>query len=108
MIRYSFQDLLKYQNELNERLDEEKVNNIINDILTELQEKIEKYPTSYAFIYTTYFDWDKGEGFRLSQCSQAELAMIKSYLQNMGFQVKYYIDNSAYIDGLKLTWGREP
>lgn len=107
MIRYSFQDLLKYQNELNEQLDKEKVNNVINDILTALQEQIEKYPTLYAFVYKHYFDWDEGEGLHLAQCSQAELTMIKSYFQNMGFKVNYCMDDTS-IDGLKLTWGREP
>lgn len=107
MMRYSFNDFLKYQNELNERLDKQKVDAIIDDILMELRKQVECYPTLYAFIYRVCFDWDKGEGFRLSACSQAELTMIKSYFQDMGFTVVYDTDDTS-IDGLKLTWGREP
>ena len=107
MMRYSFKDFLKYQNELNEQFDKQKVNAIIDDMLIELRKQVECFPTLYAFIYKFYFNWDKKESYYLTQCSQAELTAIKSYFQDMGFKVVYDTDDTS-IDGLKLTWGREP
>lgn len=115
MMRYSLKDFLKYQNELNNKCDEEKVERIIDSILKDLKRCIETHPTQHKCTLNYYAginsDSDRIDYIRLSHCSATELSQVKDYFEQMGFKVSYspedYITPELkhwYIAGFTFEW----
>lgn len=99
MMRYSFKDFLTYQNKLNEKCDEEKVEETIDCVLRRLKYIIEKYPTTHKKELNLFFksmEDDSGDVINLSRYTATELSRIKQYFEEMGFKVSYSYDD-AYV-----------
>lgn len=112
MMRYSFSDFLKYQNELNNNYCQETVDAMIDSILNELKRKIEQNPTIHAAYFGSYYDTDHyAKSFYRSSLKQ--LKAVKEYFENMGFTIEYLRDYESHspfndsvnsITGFALTW----
>lgn len=106
MMRYSFKEFLKYQNELNNRYDKEKVEHIIDDILNQLRLMVELYPTSHKCkIYNSSYNDDCY--YDLHHCSLSELREISNYFEDMGFTVTwvhYQDDETRHIQSFEISW----
>ena len=86
-MRYTFQQFLEFQNELNAKLDEELVEKSIDGILHELEKYIRRYPTSHKYIATRIYAEDRFYK-DLEQLTASEQNAIFDYLRNMGFRVE--------------------
>ena len=113
MMRYSFEDFLNYQNELNKRCDEKKVQETIDIILEKLKHSIERHPTRHKTCLTIFFKYmtdDSSDHLDFSLYTATELSKIKQYFEEMGFKVSYcyddtYVPNpSDYIRGFTFKW----
>ena len=118
MMRYSFQDFLDYQNELNDKYDQKVVDAMIDGVLTELRRYIEIHPTTHSYSIVGYYVKKNSRtiDFNLfsSGYSLKELKTVKEYLENMGFTVDYlkhplsndstFNDSVDKIEGFILTW----
>lgn len=107
MMRYSFSDFLNYQNELNNKYDEQKVNHMIDCFLKQLKRHIEKWPTSHTcFCHFCSKDFDNF--YSIPECSIKEIETIQKYFEEMGFDVQrcsHDKENDPYqINTLTLTW----
>lgn len=107
MMRYSFQDFLNYQDELNEKYDEEKVKCMIDGILVKLRTRIEQCPTTHTHIvYNNICDGDIC-CYDILNCSLTELQAISDYFEDMGFTVEWLHiqeDDNAAIVGFQMNW----
>lgn len=108
MMRYSFQDFLNYQNELNEKYDKEKVKCMIEDILVQLRTWIERYPTTHTHkVYDNLCDGGSC-CYDIVNCSLTELEAISHYFEDMGFNVEWLYDvrddDNTAIVGFKMDW----
>ena len=87
-MRYTFQQFLEFQNELNAKKDEKKVEETIDFILKRLEEHISFYPTSHKEM----FEWitiDSKPLYRLDEYTAVEQDAISNYLNNMGFRTEW-------------------
>ena len=107
MMRYSFQDFLNYQNELNKKYDKEKVECMIEGILVQLRTWIERYPTTHTHkVYDNLCDNDIC-CYDIFNCSLAELQVISDYFEDMGFTVEWFYmrdDGNEAVTGFKISW----
>lgn len=101
-MRYTFQQFLELQNELNAKLDEELVEKSIDGILNELEQYIRRYPTSHKYIATQIFD--RGRFYRdLERLTASEQNAIFDYLRDMGFRVE--LDSKFWAnDTMTISW----
>ena len=107
MMRYSFNDFLNYQNEINKKCDEQEVNYIIDNILKHLRKVIENHPTTRIAIIRYYWHPDSDKCFCLEHRSAAELSKVKKYFEDMGFKVSYTYNNDSPIypvEALQFEW----
>lgn len=105
-MRYSFQDFLDYQNELNNKYNGEKVECIIDNILYQLRSMIELYPTTHKCkIYNGSHNDDCN--YDLHHCSLNELRTISNYFKDMGFTVTWVYfknDKTRLIQCFEISW----
>lgn len=101
-MRYTFQQFLELQNELNAKLDEELVEKSIDGILNELEQHIRRYPTSHKYVDTQILD--RGYFYRdLGQLTASEQNAIFDYLRDMGFRVE--LDSRFWAnDTMTISW----
>lgn len=111
-MRYSFQDFLNYQNELNDKYCQETVDAMIDSILDELQRTIDENPTTHIALIHHYYTTNSYVEY-FYQSSLKQLEAVKEYFENMGFTVEYHRynrTNSSFnnstdgIKGFMLTW----
>lgn len=101
-MRYTFQQFLEFQNELNAKLDEELVEKSIDGILNELENYIQRYPTSRKYNATRIYD--QGYHYKdLEQLTTSEQNAIFNYLRDMGFRVELSSKFRAN-DIMTITW----
>ena len=86
-MRYTFQQFLEFQNELNAKLDEELVEKTVDGILSELEDHIRCYPTAHKYVITRIYVRDQYYK-KLEQLTASEQNAISDYFRNMGFRVE--------------------
>lgn len=106
MMRYSFQDFLDYQNELNDKCNEENVDCAIDYILNELYDQIEQWPTVHM-IKMFYTLNSENKIVHLSNYSWTELNSIADYFEDRGYSVDFLHaegEEEGSIIGIKISW----
>ena len=84
-MRYTFAQLLELQNELNLKVDYDKVDEIVDLFLEALEERVRKTPTrkKYTFAYV----YPEGElPISFTFLTQSEIQQIVKELEVLGFQ----------------------
>ena len=103
MMRYSFSDFLEYQNKLNERYDEQKIEEYIDGILKRLRSHIELYPRLHEFYIYNVID-SKNNSKRVEQLTKSELSKIVNYFTAMGFTCSLPEGHDEFETAVKLKW----
>ena len=104
-MRYTFQQFLEFQNELNAKKDKEKVEKTIDFILKSLEEHISFCPTSHKEMFEN-IKIDSKPIYRLNEYTAAEQDAISNYLNNMGFRTEWTSSWGAdsAVDQLIVRW----
>lgn len=105
-MRYSFQDFLDYQNELNDKCNEENVDCAIDDILQELRGHIEQWPTAHMIKIFHVLN-NEGVYVHLSNYTWTELNSIADYFEDRGYSVDFLHaqeEEKDSIIGIKISW----
>lgn len=101
-MRYTFQQLLEYQNKRNIECDQSKVDAVVDDVLAQMENKLSLYPTiKRVEIYNfTYQGWVH----QLNGLTQAEQNEIIYTLLELGFAYAKFERNDAERLYIKISW----
>lgn len=104
-MRYTFQQLLEYQNKRNAECDQSKVDDVVDDILDSLEKQVRFRPTEKQLIFYRFTD-KKGEwGYSIETLTQTERTKVLETLSDLGFRNLKFVKNGK-IDTtyLQISW----
>lgn len=84
-MRYTFAQLLELQNELNAKIDYDKVDKIVDNLLERLEKAVRNYPTRKEYSFSFAFSDKDGFDQLYYKLSQSELDLIIKELKSLGF-----------------------
>lgn len=100
-MRYTFAQLLELQNDLNRKIDYDKVDKTIDCLLEDLEKEVRETPIRKSYS----FDWacSKDKRHFLYTFSQSELDLILKKLELLGFRDVKIEQNTSYFPPLKIN-----
>ena len=85
-MRYIFSQLLELQNELNAKIDYDKVDFIVESLLKLLEKGVEIYPTTKTFSFSSIDSSEKYPDIRFHSLTRSELNAIIEEFESLGFR----------------------
>lgn len=101
-MRYTFQQFLELQNDLNKRKDKKLIEEIIDTILSELEQEVKYYPTIHHYTFGS-INFTGKRKIKLENLTSTEQKAISDYLTDMGFRVEWKTRFYA-SDTLDISW----
>lgn len=103
-MRYTFQQLLEYQNKRNAECDQSKVDNIVNYILDKLEKKVNLFPMDKKMrFYNVGGRDDEWISFSVDTLTQAERNKIIEVFSDLGFRGLKFIKGDE-VTSLEISW----
>lgn len=103
-MRYTFQQLLEYQNKRNAECDQSKVDYTVDYILARLEKTIKLFPMEKKIkIYNISSKDDEWVSYSVDTLTQVERNKIIEVLSDLGFRELKFIINDD-ITYLEISW----
>lgn len=107
-MRYIFSQLLELQNELNAKIDYDKVDFIVDGLLKLLEKGVELYPTIKKFSFPCVDSSEKYPDVSFRTLTQSELDSIVAEFKSLGFHnVIVEKDETSYLFPVKFVFSWE-
>lgn len=107
-MRYIFSQLLELQNELNAKIDYDKVDFITDSLLKLLEKGVTLYPTMKKFSFSCIDCSEKYPDISFRTLTQSELDSIVAEFKSLGFHnVTVEKDETSYLFPLKFVFSWE-
>lgn len=106
-MRYTFAQLLELQNELNKKVDFDKVDLIVDNLLALLERGVKTWPNAKKFSFSCIdFNGERPE-LSFKELTQSELALIKEDFEALGFKNITIERNNSYFYSVSFTFSWE-
>lgn len=108
-MRYIFSQLLELQNELNVKIDYDKVDFIVESLLKLLEKGVTLYPTVKKFSFSCIDSSEKYPDISFHTLTQSELDSIVAEFESLGFGdvVTVKKDEASYFRPIKFVFSWE-
>lgn len=105
-MRYTFAQLLELQNELNTKINYDKVDKIVDNLLERLEKAVRNFPTRKNYSFSFAFSDKDGFDQLFYRLSQSELDLIVKELKSLGFyNVNVKRDPSSWSPlNIDISW----
>lgn len=107
-MRYTFQQLLEYQNKRNAECDQSKVDDVVDEVLALLENEVYCHPTAKHLKIFSFSQKKNEWRSYMATLTQTERNKVIEALSDLGFkELKFVIDNKDNTMYLDINWGQD-
>ena len=104
-MRYTFSQLLQYQNKRNAECDQSKVDAVVDEFLADLEKHVKFYPTRKRMVKYRYTSPDNKWVHSIADLTVAERNKIIEVLSDLGFrEVEFKPYNQIGDESIEISW----
>lgn len=104
-MRYTFQQLLEYQNKRNAECDQSKVDNVVDDVLAQLEDYVHTYPATKELNIYRFTQRENRWANSVATLTQVERNKVIETLSDLGFrEPKFVTNNEEDATHIRISW----